>query len=97
MNSPLNKTHEYVLLGKFSTDDLGIMFCKLREGEGSTYFITVQHILQKVRIQKAKLSLKLGIDIDDLNVGGGYSCDKCGYLMDEEVSMVFNSIVCAMR
>ena len=38
----------------------------------------MQNILQKVRIQKAKLSLKLGIDIDDLNHGDGYSCDKCG-------------------
>ena len=76
----------------FSADDLEKMFCKLREGEGGTYFITVQNILQKVRIQKAKLSLKLGIDINDLNLDDGHSCDKCGYLMDEEVSMVFNSL-----
>ena len=38
----------------------------------------MQNILQKVRIQKAKLSLKLGIDIDDLDLGDGHSCDKCG-------------------
>ena len=63
-------THEYVIWGKFSTDIK--MFCKLREGEGGTYFITVQNILQKTRIQKAKLSLKLGIDIDDLNLDDGH-------------------------
>ena len=33
----LSKTHEYFLWGKFSTDDdLKIMVCKLREGEGGT-------------------------------------------------------------
>ena len=62
---------EYVLSGKCSTDDLEKMFCKLREGEGSTYFITVQNILQRVRIRKARLSLKLGIDVDDLNLDDG--------------------------
>ena len=46
----LSKTHEYVLLGKVSTDDQEKMFCKLREGEGGTYFITGQNILQKARI-----------------------------------------------
>ena len=65
----LSKTREYVLLVKFSTDDLETTFCKLIEGEGGTYFITVQ----KVRIEKSKLCLKLSIDIDDLNLHDGHS------------------------
>ena len=88
----LKTTHEYVLLGKITSDPLEKMFCKLRQGSGGTYFITVQNVLQKVRIQKAKLCLDVGVDIDSLALNEGHSCGSCGYLMDETASDVFNNL-----
>ena len=44
------KSFDYVLLGKFTTDPLEKMFGKLRQGSGGTYFINVQQVLEIVRI-----------------------------------------------
>ena len=55
----LDQDHEYVPLGKASTDPLEKEFGKLRQGSGGTYFITVQQILEKVSINKTKLLLTL--------------------------------------
>ena len=58
---------QYVILGSFSTDPLEKDFCKLRQGSGGTYFITVQQILEKLNIYKAKLLLKLSSEtVNDL-------------------------------
>ena len=46
----LSTTHQYVVLGKFTTDRLEKLFSKLRQGCGGTYFITVQQILEKLNI-----------------------------------------------
>ena len=48
--SLLRVSHNYVLLGTFSTDPLEKEFGKLRQGSGGTYFITVQEIIEKVNI-----------------------------------------------
>ena len=40
----LETTHDYVLLGDFSTDPLEKEFRKLRQGFGVAYFLTVQVI-----------------------------------------------------
>ena len=50
----LSSTHSYVILSQFSTDLLEKSFGKLRQGSGGTYFITVQQVLEKVKIQRAK-------------------------------------------
>ena len=44
----LSTTHQYVALGKFTTDKLEKSFSKLCQGCGCTYFITVQQILEKL-------------------------------------------------
>ena len=41
----LSTTHDYVLLGIFTTDFLEKMFGKLRQGSGGSYFITVQQVI----------------------------------------------------
>ena len=75
--------HEYVLLGDFTTDDLGNKFGSLRQGSGGTYFITVQNVLEKLHIEKTRL-LHLTVDISELNVDG--------YLLDEEACNVFDTL-----
>ena len=55
--SLLRVSHNYVLLGTFSTDPLEKEFEKLRQGSGGTYFLTVQQIIEKLNISKASLLL----------------------------------------
>ena len=55
--SLLRVSHNYVLLGTFSTDPLEKESGKLRQGSGGTYFITAQQRIGKVNISKASLLL----------------------------------------
>jgi hypothetical protein len=87
----LDTGHEYVLLGKATTDPLEKEFSKLRQGSGGTYFVTVQQILEKVAIHKTKLLLKLDCDMN-FNVESGHSCDKCSYLANEKVCDVLDNL-----
>ena len=48
--------NDYVILGWFSTDFLERAFGKLRQGSGGTYFLSAQSVIEKIRIQRAKLS-----------------------------------------
>ena len=48
----LSSTHSYAILSQFSIDLLEKTFVKLRQGSGGTYFITVQQVLQKVKIKE---------------------------------------------
>ena len=88
----LRTTHDYVLLGIFTTDYLEKMFGKLREGSGGTYFINVQRVLEKLSIHKAKLLLKLNVDISSLNTLSGHSCANCNYLMDDNAMDIFENL-----
>ena len=72
----LQHSFKYVILGKFTTDPLEKMFGKLRQGSGGTYFINVQQVIEKVKIQRAKLNLYIGIDIDSLSVESGHNCQN---------------------
>ena len=87
----LNTDHQYVALGKATTDPLEKEFSKLRQGSGGTYFITVQQILEKVAIYKTKLLLKLNCDMD-FNIEPGHSCQKCSYLPNEKVCDVLDNL-----
>ena len=68
------------------------MFGKLRQGSGGTYFINVQQVIEKVKIQRAKPSLQIGIDINSLSAESGYYCEKCGYILDENACDVFDNL-----
>ena len=78
---------EYVFLGSFSTDPLEKEFSKLRQGSGGTYFKTVQQILEKLSISKAKLLLKLNSEtVNDLyQIDSGHYCDKCSFKLIEQM------------
>lgn len=73
----LATTHDYVLFGQFSNDPLEKEFSKLRQGSGGTYFINVQQIMEKTRINKAKLllSLKAGVEGEE----PGHHCSNCQF------------------
>jgi hypothetical protein len=49
----------FVPLGIFSTDSLECYFGKCRQAAGGNYFITVRNVLQKHRLDKARLAAKL--------------------------------------
>ena len=83
----LSTTHQYVVLGKFTTDKLEKSFSKLRQGCGGTYFITVQQILEKLNIQHAKLLLR-HTNMEHLPLEAGHTCPQCSYSLDEEGSGV---------
>ena len=88
----LSSTHSYVILSQFSTDLLEKTFGKLRQGSGGTYFINVQQVLEKVKIQRAKLCLQLHVVIESLNAESGHSCNLCGYLLDEQGAEIFDKL-----
>ena len=83
----LSSSHQYVLLGCFTSDPLEKEFGKLRQGSGGTYFINVQQVLEKVSIYKTKLMLKIDTDVIETlkNLDCGHTCKKCGYLPNEAV------------
>ena len=88
----ISTSHEYVLLGLFTTDFLEKMFGKIRQGSGGTYFINVQQVLEKLSIHKTKLLLNLKVDVASFNVESGHSCEKCKFLMDENAIDVFDNL-----
>ena len=73
--SLLQVSHNYVLLGRFSTDPL--------ERSDGTYFITVQQVVEKVNISKASLLLSADVNVDSFNIESGHSCFNCSFLLDE--------------
>lgn len=81
----LSTSHEYVLLGQFSTDPLEKEFSKLRQGSGGTYFITVQQITEKSNIDRAKLLLALKTDKTVMdNVVPGHACSQCNFALESD-------------
>lgn len=80
----LRTTHEYVCLGQFTSDPLEKVFSKLRQGSGGTYFINSQQVLQKVNIKKTKLCLDLNVPIDEMEGAAGHSCEKCGFIINDD-------------
>ena len=75
VKSLLQNSHDFVMLGEFSTDPLEKAFSKLRQGAGGAYFISVQQALEKVRIEHTKILLRF--DSDFLNLLDGHKCDNC--------------------
>ena len=73
----LATSHDYVLLGQFSTDPLEKEFSKLRQGSGGTYFINVQQIVEKTNINRSKLLLSLKADVELEEPG--HSCSDCAF------------------
>ena len=88
----LKTSHEYVLLGEFSTDDLEEKFGEFRQGSGGSYFITVQNVLQKLRIQKVRFRLHLKLDTLENEQTVGHLCKKCEFMPDDSSISVLDNL-----
>ena len=85
----LNISHKYICLGQFGCDLIQKIFGKLHQHSGGTRFINAQHVLNKITIKKAKLSLDCHMEIDNLShVFSGHSCEKSGYLLIDKESLI---------
>ena len=84
---------DYVLLGQFTSDHLEKEFSKLRQGSGGAYFLSVQQIIEKVRINQASLLLTSEVDIGALGVQSGHQCNSCTYKLSEENREIFDGLV----
>lgn len=87
----LATTHDYVLLGTFTSDHIEKEFGKLRQGSGGAYLITVRQIVEKVRIMQALLALSLqqGTDMKFESV---HKCTACNYAMNEQQLETFTDL-----
>ena len=77
----LESGFDFVLLSEFSTDPLEKNFGKLRQGCGGTYFINVQQVSEKLSIAKAKLALRVEVDVQTFAGPEGHLCELCSYKM----------------
>ena len=83
--------HQYVALGKFTTDKLEKSFSKLLQGCGGTYFITVQQILE-VKHSTCK-AFTSPYKHEKSTFEAGHMCPQCSYILVEEGSEEFDSLV----
>lgn len=87
----LSQGNAYVMFGLFSTDYLEKSFGKLRQGSGGTYFITVQNVLEKLNIEKAKLCLQIGYDLREASLDG-HHCEKCNQEIKEHEADILENL-----
>ena len=89
----LSRSHQYALIGHFTTDPLEKEFSKLRQGSGGTYFLSFQQIVEKLDISKTKQLLKLKEDVrNNLKLDVGHRCSKCCFSLDEVTFEIFDSL-----
>ena len=84
--------NEYVMLEWFSTDPLERAFGKLRQGSGGTYFLSAQSVIEKIRIQQAKLSTQLKLDISNDSADDEHECKLCKRLLTDEDCEIFDNL-----
>ena len=84
----LQRNFKYVLLRKFSSDPLENQFGRFRQGCGSSYYLSVQQIVEKLNVYKSKLFLNKNKDAQSLEElsDPGHNCLKCEFqIFDSEV------------
>ena len=52
----------------------------------------MKQVLEKLSINKAKLLLKLNVDLDSLSASPGHKCDRCNFDLTSEQRDVMNSL-----
>ena len=90
--SQLSSSHDFVLIGNYSTDPLENEFSKFRQGSGGTYFLSCQQIAEKLNISKAKQLLKVNEDVRNLNVNLGHKCSNCDFSYDDIFPAIFDNL-----
>jgi len=86
----IRTSHQFVLLGLFSTDPLEKYFSKLRQSSGGCYFISVQQVVERVRIDRTKLLLQEDVDFSDC--ASGHSCSNCNRELTEKEVECFDAL-----
>ncbi len=80
--------YEFVLLGRYQTDDIERFFCKLRQKVGGGYFLTHMQAVHSTRIVLAKQAFRVAessdalISVDFRTAAEGHNCLNC----DRELS-----------
>ena len=93
--------YEYVLLGRYQSDDVERLFSKLRQKVGGGYFITHQQASHATRIMLAKHALRAqnANESEDLDFRNheGHACSQCerSLLPEEEEAKEFAFIIVA--
>ena len=72
-------SHKYVLLGQFTLNHIEKEYSELRQVSGGAYFLTVQQIIEKVKVKQASLLLKNGINLESHPGSSGHQCESCSY------------------
>ena len=88
----LASDNAYVMLGWFSTDPLERAFGKLRQGSGGTYFLSAQSVIEKVRIQRAKLATQLVLEFSSDTDSAGHQCEHCTRRLTDRECEVFDNL-----
>ena len=65
---------------------------KFRQCSGGAYFINVQQVSEKFRIQKAKLQVTLNNELISSSLPSTHRCDNCEYILNIEESEMFNQL-----
>ena len=66
-------------------------FGKRRKGSGGSYFITAQHVTEKLRIKQPKLQISLHCDLHISAETVKHQCSNCEYVLDADASTIFDS------
>ena len=81
--------NDCVILGWFTTDPLEKSFSKLHQGSSGTYFITAQSVIEKVRIDHAKLALRLNVEVERVD---RHTCQYCYRELNEEECEIIDNL-----
>ena len=62
------------------------------KGSGGTYFINVQQVTEKIRIDHAKLRLHLDTEVSSSSAATSHDCNNCKYTLDQESSEAVDNL-----
>ena len=62
------------------------------KGSGGTYFINVQQVTEKIRIDHAKLRLHLDSEVSSSSAAISHDCNNCKYTLDQESSEAVDNL-----
>ena len=88
-NLLVQEDYEYVYLGEFSFGVFEKAFGKLRQGSAGSYFITILHVAEKLRIKHTKLQISLYCDLYISTETVRNQC-SCEYALDAVASTVID-------
>ena len=74
--------HDYVCLGEFTTDLLEKIILQISSKDPEAYFINVQQVAEKFRIQRAKLEIALNNELVSSSEPSTHHCQNCDCVLN---------------